>query len=226
MGPTVVPAPTNVWRIARRPDPLSVRTPLPSSDLTKSGVGNRFDSPVASYGVLYFGKDLETCYAEVLARFRPDLRVIAEIKDEWKKRGFVELGSVPADWRFQRVAVRVTLQGSLPFLDLESPDTLEHLRVTLADRLVAFGYTDFDMGVVCGTDRRVTRLISQWAYDELDDDGRSLYGGIRYMSRVAPEYECWAAFEDCSIEVLEELAISEEDPNLRKIAERYGLKVL
>jgi len=208
-----------------RPDPLAIRTPLPSSDLTKRGVGNRFDSPVGSYGVLYFGKDLETCYAETLARFRADVKVIAEIRKEWKERNFVEIGSVPADWRFQRVAVRVSMTGSLPFLDLESADTLEFLRVALADQLVALSYTDVDMGVVCGTDRRVTRLISQWAYDEVDEDDNSVYGGIRYMSRVAPEYECWAAFEDCSIEVLEERGISEDDSHLKKIAKRYGLRV-
>ena len=225
MEPAVTPAPKSVWRIGRRPDPLAIRTPLPSSDLTKASVGNRFDSPVASYGVLYFGGDLETCFAETLARFRPDVKVIAEIQNEWKDRNFVELGSVPADWRFQRVAVRVSMAGSLPFLDLESADSLEYLRVALAGQLVALGHTDFDMGVVCGTDRRVTRLVSQWTYDEVDGDEMAVYGGIRYMSRVAPEYECWAAFEDCSIEVLEERGIPEEDPYLKKIANRYGLRV-
>lgn len=225
MGPAVAPAPRSIWRIGRRPDPLEIRPSLPASDLTRSGVGNRFDSPVAEYGVLYFGSDLETCYAETLARFRPDLELIAYVRDEWKKRGFVEAGCVPADWRHRRVAVRVNLLGSLPFLDLESPDTLEFLRIELADRLLAFGYTDFDMGVVCGSDRRVSRIISQWTYDEIDEDENPRYGGIRYMSRIAPEYECWACFEDCSIEILEQRAISEDDPHLLKIAKRYGLKV-
>lgn len=225
MTPASVPAPRSVWRVARRPDPLAVRTPLQPSDLTKSGIGNRFDSPTGGYGVLYFGSDLETCFAETLARFRPDLKVIAALKGEWKSRGFVELGSVPADWRFQRIAVRVSLSGSLPFLDLESGDTLEHLRMELANSLVAFGHTDLDMGVVLGKDRRVTRLISQWAYDAIGEDENALYGGIRYLSRVVPGHECWAAFEDCSISVTQEVAISEEDPHLKRVARRYGLRV-
>jgi hypothetical protein len=110
-----VDAPSSVWRIGRGPDPLEIRDALPPEDLDRPGVGNRFDSPLGDYEVLYFSSSLEGCFGETLARFRPDLEVMELIKDEWQERGFMEVGGVPAEWRYKRLAVNVSLEGSLPF---------------------------------------------------------------------------------------------------------------
>lgn len=222
----IVPAPRNVWRIGRRPDPLEVRPPLTGAELATSSTGNRFDSPTGQYSVLYFGSDLETCLAETLARFRPDLEVLEAIRDEWEERlQFMPLGAVPADWRQRRVVARCSLHRSLPFVDLDDPATHQVLRTELAPTLAYFGYTDFDMSTVCSQDRRVTRAISLWAYMAIDDEGVPLYGGIKYMSRIGPRYTCWAAFEDASIDVVELQGLAVENRILQRVARLFDLQV-
>jgi hypothetical protein len=155
---------SGVWRVARAPDPLAFADPLPSRLLDDPHAGNRFDSPTADYRVCYFGTDLEACYGETLARFRPDLNLIAVAKEE----GFMAVGEVPADWRQRRVAVRVRFTGGgvrrPRFLDVEAARTREFLRTELAELLAYHGYRDLDVATVRGGDRRITRWIGKWAH--------------------------------------------------------------
>lgn len=81
------------------PEPLALPLPLPPADLDRAETGNRFDSALGNFSVLYFGSSLETCFGETLARFRPDVNLLALIEDEWRDMGFMSVGSVPADWR-------------------------------------------------------------------------------------------------------------------------------
>ncbi|MDA8039845.1 MAG: RES family NAD+ phosphorylase [Actinomycetota bacterium] len=186
--------------MARGPDPLTVTHP--------SG-GNRFDPLTVNAGVLYFGTDLETCFGETLARLRPSTTMLSQVADEWRHRGFMDIGTVAADWRQRRSAVHVRLPGWATFLDVESAVTHQYLRSELALGLAALGVEDLDVATVRGPDRRVTRLIADWAY-LADDDGEPLYAGIRYESRVRSGWECWAVFEDENLEfeVLEALPVT------------------
>src|SRR5580658_3063961 len=115
-GPAVVTPPKDgLWRVARGANPLAV----PIGDSSARG-GNRFDPLTMTYGVLYFGSDLETCFAETLARFRPSMAMLALVKDEWEDLGFMAVGSVAADWRQRRTAIHIQLPADLVFLDVES----------------------------------------------------------------------------------------------------------
>jgi RES domain-containing protein len=80
----VIPPEGGLWRVGRGPDPLSVSPALPPSELDRLNVGNRWDSALGNYRVLYFGSDLEACYGETLARFRPDLELLALVKPNGK----------------------------------------------------------------------------------------------------------------------------------------------
>jgi hypothetical protein len=143
----VVKAPRNgVWRVARGPDPLAFRVPLLREELDNPRAGNRFDSPLAQHSVLYFGTTLEACFGETLARFRPDLELLAQIRDEWEELGFMPGGEVPRDWRQRRTAVRVRFPANPPefphgiqFVDVEALATRQALRSELADVLVYYG---------------------------------------------------------------------------------------
>jgi hypothetical protein len=71
-------------------------------------------------------------------------------------------GSVPADWRSQRIAVQVELVAGdvlseLRFLDVEALATRRELRRELASLLAYYGYEDLDVPTVRGGDRRITR---------------------------------------------------------------------
>ena len=134
-------------------------------------------------------------------------------------------GSVPAEWRQRRVAVKVRFPGPLQFVDLESAESIEVLRKKLGHRLAVLGHDDLDLSVVKGPDRQITRLISHWIYSEADEAGRPLYAGIRYLSRLDSGWECWAAFEDVEMEEVIRQPILRTEPRLQNVAKLFGLTV-
>jgi hypothetical protein len=219
----VRPPRDGIWRVARGDNPLAAPIGDRGSD---SGGGNRFDPFTLSYGVLYFGRDLEVCFGETLARFRPSLELLAVVRDEWAQLGFMAAGSVAADWRQRRTAVHVRLPQDLLFLDVESPVTHQVLREKLALGLSSIGLADLDVSTVRGPDRRVTRMISEWAYLARDGD-EATYAGIRYESRIRSGWECWALFDDeeLEMEVLETLPITPDLPELISVARLFNLQI-
>ena len=223
-GPHVVGAPRDgLWRVARGDDPLA---PPPSIHGTSTSGANRFDPLTVDTDVLYFGTDLETCFGETLARLRPSLKVLSVVADEWEERGFMVPGTVAADWRQRRSAVHVRLPADAQFLDVESAVTHQFLRTELALGLSSLGLHDLDVAAVRGPDRRVTRLIADWAY-MADDGGEPLYAGIRYESRIRSGWECWALFDDddLELEVVEILPLTPDMPALQEVARLFGLRV-
>lgn len=73
-------------------------------------------------------------------------------------------GQVAAEWREKRAIVHATVDPEERFLDIEALETREHLRVALALGLSSLGYNDLDVPLVREPDRRVTRLVAQWAF--------------------------------------------------------------
>lgn len=222
--PATVAAPARLWRIGRGDAPLSVRRP-DTDDGATTRSGNRFDSSTGDFGVLYFGTDLHACFGETLARLRPSVEVMALVREEWERLGFMAVGAVPADWRTRRTAVAVTVDAPLPFLDVEHADTHTFLRRELALGLAALGYQDLDVAVIRGADRRVTRLISEWAWRRTDEAGAPVYAGIRYLSRVSSEWECWAVYDDIALTPVETKPITLDMPELQRVAARFELQV-
>jgi hypothetical protein len=222
----VEPPTSGLWRVGRSPDPLRFSDPLDPGLLESRATGNRFDSPTGDYRVWYFATSLEGCFGETLSRFRPDPGLSA-IADE---EGFMALGEVPADWRHRRLAVRVvpTPSDALPairLLDVESAETRAVLRGELGELLAFHGYSDLDVPTVRGGDRRITRWIGRWAYEQRDANDRMKFAGIRYLSRLSSEWECWALFENVALDEQERRPIPRDDESLLRIAELYGLTV-
>lgn len=226
-GPASVPAPkAGLWRIGRGDNPLLVRPSEPQT-LGVSRSGNRFDSTSGDYGVSYFGSSLEVCFGETLARFRPSAALVGLLSEEWQEMGFMALGAVPAEWRVRRTAVRVLVSQDARFLDIESPHTHQHLRKELALGLASLGYSELDVGIVRGRDRRITRLVSEWAYHATagEEDPSPVYAGIRYLSRISDAWECWAVFDDVELEVVETTPLNREMPELIAVGELFELTV-
>jgi len=149
----------------------------------------------------------------------------ALVAAEWRKLGFMEVGAVPREWRQRRTAVQVVLEDEWNFLDVEARTTHQFLRGELALGLSALGYQDLDVSTVRGPDRRVTRLISDWAYNAHDDVGNALFGGIRYRSRLDTEWELWAAFGDVQLQPVDSKPILLESPELQDVAAEFGLTI-
>lgn len=227
-SPKTVIAPLDgLWRVGRGDDPLRHSRPA-SEDLASPTGGNRFDAATGTFGVLYFGTTLDGCFGETLARFRPAPHLLALLGEEWRRNpDFMEVGAVPADWRFRRTAVRVEAAADSQFLDVDAVETHSFLKEKLAVGLSALGVTELDTSVIRSGDRRVTRLISAWAHEQRvdGDPATPAYAGIRYVSRLNSEWECWALFDHEPLHQVEARAISALMPELVEVADLFGLRV-
>lgn len=224
--PTEVrPPPEGIWRVARGPDPYALRPPLSPAELNEPHAGNRFDSPIAAYNVLYFATDLRGCFGETLVRMRPDPRMVALVTDEWRESGFMDPAAVPADWRTRRLAVRTRVSRPNLFLDVESCETHRVLERELAQLLVVLGTAEIDVASVRGPDRRLTRWISQWTWSQTTPSGRPRYAGIRYLSRINSDWECWAVFDRARLQEVHRESIFRTDASLLAVANHFDLIV-
>lgn len=212
-----------LWRVARAANPLSPSF-LHEDDADSLTGGNRFDS--TTHGTVYYSSSLEGCFAETTARFRPSpaVRAAIEADDDWAQRHFMEVGAVPADWRDQRVMVLVTFSPGVRFLDVEATSTHTVLASELAEELEELAIDDIDVATMRGKDRRLTRLVSQYAHDAVDANDEPAFGGIRYKSRLG-DWECWAVFERTAHVEIERRPIEETTPELLAVAKLFGLRV-
>jgi len=70
--------PQPIYRIGRQPD--AWRPPDWSRASADGTFGNRFDDPESYYRVLYASSQEVSCFIETLARYRPDLTLLAELE--------------------------------------------------------------------------------------------------------------------------------------------------
>lgn len=219
--PTSVTAPDVVYRVARSSGPLNFSSITPQ-DAQLPKAGNRFDVPGGA--VLYAATEVSACFAETVARFRPTLAMQQLLKGS-ANESFMKLGGIPQDWRLQRSIFELEMDDPQPFLDVEDPSTQAFLSAELAGDLIALGYEGpLDISTICNSDRRLSRLISNYAYTATDQEGRLVYSGIRYVSRVDPKWECWAIFDGTTVSVKSERAIAVNDPDLELVTKMWDLR--
>jgi len=87
--------PQPIYRIGRQPD--AWRPPDWSRASADGTFGNRFDDPESYYRVLYASSQEVSCFIETLARYRPDLTLLAELEAIEGDNDFFPLGTVPAE---------------------------------------------------------------------------------------------------------------------------------
>jgi hypothetical protein len=215
-----------IWRVARGPEPFALREParpLRPVDREDRGIGNRFDSATAEYYVWYCATTLEGCYGEVLAPFRPDPIVTAAIAGD--EEGFLPIGEMPADWRKRRVAVQATFPDAGPFVDVEAYDTRQYLAHELGWVLDLVGVDDIDVSAIRSRDRRLTRWISQWVWQQRQNPRAPNYAGIRFCSRLDSSWECWAVFAEVTPHEQERRPVLSQDVALQKVATKYHINI-
>lgn len=219
---------TPIWRIARRPDLLSLRKSDPNIRR-----GNRYDGPITGqYSVLYFGSELEVCYGDLLARF-----ILVEPEDQpalpldvWDDPSWMNKRSVAAKWRDERAVVSINLVSGLNFVDMSKPETWQIIFNNLSSKIPELNYNQLEEQIIFDSNRRITRLISGWIYDQKNEKGERLYAGIYYPSRLNKKYNvnwnCWAVFaDDKPWQEIDQYSVSKTDPDLKKVARLYGLTI-
>ncbi len=202
-----------IYRLGRKPDPWSA--PDWASAGTDGTFGNRFDDPEGMYRVLYASSQRVGCFLETLARFRVDLKLLAELAEIEGEDDYCPLGEVPLEWMEKRVMGVATASGE--YADICSSEWISRLRIVLAGHLERFGLDDLDASVLQMTaPRGLTQLTSRVVFSER-------LAGIYYRSKYGHDVENWAVFEPFQIEVKGSESIRIDDPDLQQALRLYGL---
>lgn len=197
------PAPPNLFRVGRLPNPFTwrpPRSPLPElEDIVRDG--NRWDAPDGAWNTLYLADAALVAFAETIAWARPAQGLAQRILDETDEEPpdaqhdfpLVDGGHLPRSFfepdppePQQRALGTCRLEPAPVFIDVSHPDTHHELNLALAADLANLGIDRIDRGVVMQQDRRVTRPIAAHLYKE-----RGEAVGIRYESRFVPDGWCY-----------------------------------
>jgi hypothetical protein len=192
--------PEVVFRLGRKPDPWQP-PPWSLANSADGTFGNRFDDPEGYYRVLYASTERLACFVETLARFRPDLSLLAELSAIDGEDDFTPLGTLPAEW-------------------LYSVSWVSHLRRSLAPEALRLGFQDIDASTLERAEpRRLTQLASRQVYRNGDD-------GIYYRSRYGHSLENWAIFEPFPIKPGISAIVMIDDADFRAALALHGIQVL
>lgn len=174
-----------VYRLGRRPNAWQPQEwSLAHADGT---FGNRFDDPAGYYRVLYASSQRVACFVETLARFRPDLALLAELTAIDGPDDFFPLGTLPREWLEVRTVGRTEIEGC--YADIYAAGWVSHLRRVLAAEALRLGVKDIDLSTLqMAEPRRLTQLASREVY-------RSHLPGVFYGSRYGHSLANWALFE-------------------------------
>lgn len=213
-----------IWHVGRQADPFRLRVGDP--DMSQDPrAGFRFDSQRGDYGVIYFGSSLTCCFAEVLQGYSPSATVRAAVNEDARDQGLHAANALGSDWRHSRVAALARVADHRPFVNVEHPETHAVLKDELATTLANLGVEHLNVSSVRGEDRRVTREISQWVHDQVDPGDTCRYAGIRYLSKINSDWECWCLFDDCLLEPGILNPIPRDMPELQEAADLLSLLV-
>jgi len=186
----VYPAET-VYRVGRRPDPWA--WPDWSQASPDGTFGNRWDDPIGSFRVLYASSQELGALIETLARFRPDLEVIAGLEEIEGDDDAWPAGAVPQRWLRDRALGAGTLNGA--YVDIGDARSIAFVREELAARAIHHGLDEIDAATLRLRAPRVfTQEVSRRVYEGRSERGEP-FRGIRYRSRLGDQFVNWAVFE-------------------------------
>lgn len=213
-------APDLLYRLGRPPDAWA----LPPWEFAgpDGTFDNRYDDPLGLYRVVYASGERFGAFVETLARFRPDVAVVAEIEAIAGDEGdapTMPAGLVPAEWLGNRCIGVARVGDAALFADVAHSDSIAHLRQALASRLVHFGLEDFDGGDLrTRVPRALTQEISRYVYDQG-------FAGLRYPSRLGDDIVNWALFEPPPLQrvITRAQKLRADDPDLQAALTTLGL---
>jgi RES domain len=182
-----------LYRIGRAPNPWAWPDWLRAA--TDRTFGNRFDDPQGDYRVLYAGSSALGAFVEVLARFRPDPHVAAELaRISGDAKGALPPGHLDAAWLGVRRIGTATVAGR--FAEIGHSESLAELERALAARLAHYEIATLDASAIrLSAPRRFTQEISRYVYELTAARGRRAFDGIAYLSKLGDEFRNWAIFE-------------------------------
>jgi hypothetical protein len=214
-----------LYRLARAPDPWAW------PDWSYAGLdgtfGNRWDDPLGSYRVLYASTRRVGAFVETLARFRPDLSVLAAMERISGDEDPPSAGVVPLRWLEGRRIGEATVAGS--FVDIGDADSLATLRSHFAARAIHYGLSEVDAATIrLHAPRGFTQEVSRLVYEQHQENDDC--AGICYRSRLGDQFVNWAIFEPTAVAGLDlfqasSRPIEHDDADLFEALRLLGLKL-
>jgi hypothetical protein len=193
------------------------------------------------FQVLYCATKRHVVFGETLASLRPSIQTLSGLQRIRDEEAFdlatlratdpddIQRGLIRADWRLRKVVGYTILAPHLRFVDLSTAQTTQYLRGVLALEAVEHGATDIDQSLLMESNRGFTRLVARHFYEQLHEDGSPIFAGIRYISRLDSNWECWAVFADRMVHVPGMPGFPEpihpDDPDLLKTAGLFDLTI-
>ncbi|SLH41831.1 Uncharacterized conserved protein [Mycobacteroides abscessus subsp. massiliense] len=176
----------------------------------------RWDDPDGIWRTLYVGASTLACYLEILAPFRPDPMLAADLDDIDDEEGAgaaaVPPGALPYSWCTDRLISSADMAGC--FALVGSHESLPTLRRRFLAIAHSAGLVDLDGSAIrAGQPRELTQAISAWIYGLATPSGDAL-AGVQFDSRHGDGLRLWAIYErDHTSAVPGELNnfVSEED---------------
>jgi hypothetical protein len=167
--------------------------------------------------VIYASSSRLGCFLETLARFRPDIDLLARLSAIAGPNDFVPIGTVPREWADGRVLGTAEASGTYAAIALA--ESLPALRLALAEKAVELDLVDVDAAVLrLSAPRAFTQAVSRWIFET----GR--FDGIRYFSRYGDDVENWAVFEPFeNLRTLGTSPVTFSDPDLLDALRIHGL---
>lgn len=182
-----------VFRVGYAPDPFAW---TPWQYANGGRFDGRWDDPDGTYRTLYVADRLLGCLLEVLADFRPDLELLAEldaiVDDDGSDDSYPTLraGVIPRSWLEPRCAGRALIAGE--FADVRAAGTIATLRRRFAAVAAGMELPDLDASALkLSAPRTLTQAISSWLYRDV----RPPLSGVCFASRFADALTMWAVFE-------------------------------
>ena len=215
-----------VFRLARAADPWAW------PDWSQAGLdgtfGNRWDDSEGEYRVLYASSTRFGALLETLARFRPDLTVVAGLRGIEGDDDAVAPGTVPREWFERRLMGVAELSGA--YAEIGAAESLATIRSQLASRALQHGLEDVDASAIrAAAPRGFTQEVSRLVYGSRTAEGEPL-AGIRYRSRLDDDTDNWAVFEPpagapAPLRVVDAEQVRSGDPDVTRAVTVLGLRV-
>lgn len=233
---------TKMFRIAHRPGDVFSPTAWIHAGVDGRFHG-RFDDPMGDkdlpqeqrFRSIYTASDRQCIFAESLQHARLSFETIQKILDATDDDEedaddtfagifdpeFTDRGVVRYEWRTSRQVGHAYLDPYLRFADIAHATSLQHLRLSLS-------IENMDLSAATSDQRELTCQCARYVYELTDATTWSpSYAGIRYLSHIGGNWECWAIFDDriALQDSYTELSIAADDPDLVYLAEIYRLSI-
>lgn len=211
-------------------DPLALPSALRGGEVAR----NRFDDPSGQFLVRYLATTLRGALLEVLAGFRTSPALERRLAEVGGVEGPDELeppGVVPAGFLARLQVARIgTRQATTWFVDVAATisQTVLGAHPFVSSTLAASGLgtpgrpVSLDAGTIAlagPLGRRITQVVAQVVYAETDA------GGLRYVSRVDLNEECWAVFDTVEVWASATEPMTPGDPDLASACAALGLRL-